>query len=206
MNVFLGIYFEVLVAALDSVGIDLVVVEDKPTSSGTIELADLNGIEVRVLKKGVATAEALPTKADLGISAGFGRLFKRPHIERFGCLLNFHPGIVEQNRGRHGLLVAALEKHEMMGITCHLIDSEEIDAGPIVAQVQLPIDYGSNFDANHKKLREKFEPLARPVFKEYEKKKSLTGVPWKPTQESYFPPLTPAQMKKVFDARTLGDL
>jgi folate-dependent phosphoribosylglycinamide formyltransferase PurN len=206
MNVFLGPYFEVMEAAIDVVGVDQVIVEDRPTSAETINLAERYGIRASILAKDEPLTAVWPDHAELALVAGFGRLLRQSVLTRLKHAINFHPAIVEQNRGRHGLLTAALHGHEMMGITCHVIDTEEIDAGPIIAQYRVPIDYSANFDANHDRLRKAFEPMARLVLSDYKGSGKFTALPWTATEESYYPPLSPDQVRKVLDSPTLGSL
>ncbi|HIJ93676.1 MAG TPA: hypothetical protein HPP84_09935 [Rhodospirillaceae bacterium] len=204
MNVFLGAYREVLEVAAATVGVDLVIVEDKETSADCVQFSEERGVRLKKLRRGEDLAESFPEKVDLAVIMGFTRLLKEPLIRRCGTVVNFHPGIVEVNRGRHGLLTAALKGHGMMGVTCHLIDSEEIDAGPIIAQVRLPIDYGRDFDANHARLRKTLKPLARLVLEEYRERGTVTALLWTPDADSYHPPLSPDELRRVLEAPSLG--
>ncbi len=204
MNVFLGTYREVLEAASETVGVELVIVEDKQTSADCIQFSEERGVRLKKPRRGEDLAESFPERVDLAVIMGFTRLLKEPLIRRCGTIINFHPGIVEVNRGRHGLLTAALKGHGMMGVTCHLVDSEEIDAGPIIAQVRLPIDYGRDFDANHARLRKTLKPLARLVLEEYRERSTVTALPWTPDADSYHPPLTPDELRRVLEAPSLG--
>ena len=40
-----------------------------------------------------------------------------------------------------------------MALTAHFIDSESIDAGPIVMQMSIPINYNSTYKENENRLR-----------------------------------------------------
>ena len=193
-------------AAIDLVGVDLVVVEDQPTSAQTINLAERFGIRTSILAKSEPLIAVWPDDVELAMVAGFGRLLRQSVLDQLKYAINFHPGIVEQNRGRHGLLTAALHGHEMMGITCHVIDSEEVDAGPIIAQYRVPIDYSANFDVNHLRLRKAFEPMTKLVLGDYGERGNFTALPWTATEESYYPPLSPDQVRRVLDSPTLGSL
>ncbi len=204
MNIFLGTYREVLEAALETVGIDLVIVEDKPSSADCARFSEEHGIRLKKLRPGEDLAESFPERVELAVIMGFTRILREPLIRHSGTIINFHPGIVEVNRGRHGLLTAALKGHGMMGVTCHLIDSEEIDAGPIIAQVRIPIDYGRDFDANHARLRMTLKPLARLVLEEYRDRGTVTALPWTPDAASYHAPLSPDELRHVLEAPSLG--
>lgn len=205
MNVFLGTYWEVLDAARETVGIDLVVVEDKPTAARAAEHARRCGIPVAVLAQGARLSDIFPSSVDLAVVGSFGRILRMPVIGRCKAVLNVHPGIVEVCRGRHTLPVNVLRGDPMMGITFHLIESEEIDAGPIVAQIRLPIDYDADFDANHARLRRALEPMARLVLAEYASRGVFPAWAWTPTPDSYHPPLPPETFRTVLEAGRLAD-
>jgi methionyl-tRNA formyltransferase len=205
-NIFLGTYWEVLEIAHKLVGIGVVVIEDKPTSQGTADCAARLGVPLVTVGRGQPLADRFPPAAGLVLSAGFGRLFKTPVLARCATVLNFHPGLVETCRGRHTLPVNARRGDAFMGITCHRIDDERIDAGPVIAQVRLPIDYDANFDVNHARLRRFLAPLAEGVLADYRATGRFTALPWDAGPDSYHPPLSPEELETVLTARRLADI
>jgi methionyl-tRNA formyltransferase len=86
------------------------------------------------------------------ISAGCGILFSQQIIDSSALIVNFHPGDIFTCRGRHPLPFAIMKKLPQMAISAHVINSEKIDAGPLIAQTFLPIDYKASYAANERML------------------------------------------------------
>lgn len=74
-----------------------------------------------------------PQKVDLVISYLFWKVIRKPLIElgRNGCV-NYHNAILPDYKGLGGYNLAILNKLNNWGTSVHYIDSEAIDAGPIV--------------------------------------------------------------------------
>jgi len=85
-------------------------------------------------------------------SAGCGLLFAQSVIDACTRVVNFHPGDLFTCRGRHPLPFAILKKLPQMCISAHFIDSEKIDAGPLITRIFLPIDYDASYAANERAL------------------------------------------------------
>ena len=78
----------------------------------------------------------LPLTKDesLGISFGFGIIFKNPQIELFTHgIWNIHAGKLPNYRGRHPISYAMLNGDMRLGMTIHQIN-ESIDSGHMVVQ------------------------------------------------------------------------
>ena len=84
------------------------------------------------------TIEALRSIVpDLGIIAA-SRILKREAIEAFKLgVLNFHPGIIPENRGLNAVKWAVY-KNIPQGMTAHFID-ERVDAGRVLKKVIIPV-------------------------------------------------------------------
>jgi methionyl-tRNA formyltransferase len=85
-------------------------------------------------------------------SAGCGLLFPQAVIDVCVQVVNFHPGDLFTCRGKHPLPFAILKKLSQMCISAHCIDSEKIDAGPLIARFFMPIDYSTSYAANERIL------------------------------------------------------
>ena len=206
-NIFAGTYLEVLEMSDKLVGIDKIIVEDKPSSQSVIDYANLNKIDCVIIDKQTLVDDKLiTTNIGLVLVASFGRTLKNSFIQCAQCVVNFHPGIIQFCRGRHPLPVAILQRHKMMGMTCHVIDSEEIDAGPIVAQIQLPINYNQNYWYNEKRLRSTLYGLTEIVLSEYVNKNEVSMTDWFVEDKYYMKPLSSHELEKVFSAQQLASL
>ena len=76
---------------------------------------------------------------DVIISIASSQIFKHEllHAARKGCI-NYHTAILPRYRGRQPLFWALLNGEREVGISIHEMD-EELDNGPIIAQVRIPV-------------------------------------------------------------------
>ena len=81
-------------------------------------------------------------RPDLVVLAGFMRILTGPFVDHYrGRMLNIHPSLLPRFRGldTHArALAAGVEEH---GASVHFVTSE-LDGGPVVAQVRVPVDPG----------------------------------------------------------------
>ncbi|NND90278.1 MAG: phosphoribosylglycinamide formyltransferase [Granulosicoccus sp.] len=81
----------------------------------------------------------LVVRPDWIVLAGFMRILTRSFVERWeGRILNIHPSLLPRYPGldTHARAIAAGDSHA--GASVHIV-SPELDAGPVIAQVQVPI-------------------------------------------------------------------
>ena len=60
-------------------------------------------------------------------------------------ILNLHSGLLPQYRGAVASFWSLLHHADDLGMTLHWIDSEAIDAGPIIATTRQPLDSGQSY-------------------------------------------------------------
>jgi phosphoribosylglycinamide formyltransferase 1 len=78
-------------------------------------------------------------RADAVICAGFMRRLKAPVLTEWaGRIINIHPSLLPQFPGRDAIPQALAAGVSVTGCTVHLV-TEEIDAGEILAQSEVPI-------------------------------------------------------------------
>jgi len=88
----------------------------------------------------------------LGVSYGFGLIFKEDLIHRFEAgIWNVHPGILPENRGRHPLSWSVLKNEAYFGVTIHVMDAE-IDCGVHLAHAKIDRDLGDTPSTAENKL------------------------------------------------------
>ncbi len=86
-------------------------------------------------------------RADLVCNAGFMRLHSSAFVREWrGRQLNIHPSLLPAFRGLHPQARALEAGVRIAGATVHFV-SEEMDAGPIVAQGAVPVLPGDDEDA-----------------------------------------------------------
>ncbi len=95
-----------------------------------------------------ALSEALKlARVDLVCNAGFMRLHSPAFVrEWYGRQLNIHPSLLPAFRGLHPHAHALKAGVRIAGATVHFV-SEEMDAGPIVAQGAVPVLPGDDEEA-----------------------------------------------------------
>lgn len=117
--------------------------------AGGIERARRAGIPVRVIAHGDfacraqfddALAEAIEAfTPDLVILAGFMRILGAAFIRRFDRrILNIHPSLLPRFKGTHTHRRAIEAGETEHGATVHVV-TEDLDDGPVVSQVRVPV-------------------------------------------------------------------
>ncbi|MDR3649103.1 MAG: formyltransferase family protein, partial [Acidimicrobiales bacterium] len=91
---------------------------------------------------------------DLVAMAGFGTVFARPLFDAFpGRVLNTHPAILPAFPGWHAVEKALAAGVAVTGCTVHLA-TVETDAGPILAQQEVPVHPGDTVESLHERIKE----------------------------------------------------
>ncbi|HRY85840.1 MAG TPA: formyltransferase family protein [Candidatus Omnitrophota bacterium] len=207
-NLFMGTFETVLSEVINFIPIDCILAEDKPASAKVVALGKKLGLEVRMFRTYDELVAQTGDFKKIGICfiAGFGTILRNDFIQKCDAVVNMHLGDVADCRGRHPLPTAILRKDRMMTATIHLIDSEKIDAGPILGKTSLPIDYDKNYTANEIELLKAAVQLTREVLNQYKRTGSFRGQPWKAPDGSYQPKVPSETLERVFRARTLKEL
>jgi phosphoribosylglycinamide formyltransferase-1 len=142
-----------------------VVVADRPC--GALDIARDAGIPAELLERTdfgkdfdrVAYTEhvvaALQAHAvDLVAIAGFGTILSPGFVDAFGGrALNTHPALLPDFKGWHAVRDTLAAGVAVTGCTVHLV-TEEVDAGPIVAQREVPVLEGDTEDTLHERIKE----------------------------------------------------
>lgn len=113
----------------------------------TLDLADRLDVSVGWGKP--TTGQMRNMGADIGLVMGFQ--FKIPVVDgiRF---VNLHPTLLPEGRGQFPLPWLILHHPESSGLTLHRI-TEEMDSGPILGQVPVPISQDESLDTLCAKVR-----------------------------------------------------
>ncbi len=74
----------------------------------------------------------------LVVGAGYMRVLSPAFLGRFPAILNVHPSLLPEFRGLNAARRALQSGVKRTGVTVHLM-VEEVDAGPVVAQEEVPI-------------------------------------------------------------------
>ncbi|OGF69348.1 methionyl-tRNA formyltransferase [Candidatus Giovannonibacteria bacterium RIFCSPLOWO2_02_FULL_45_14] len=101
---------------------------------------------------------------DLGVIAYYGKIIPRKTLEipKHG-FINIHPSLLPRYRGPSPVRTAILAGDKITGVTIH-ITVPKVDAGPIIAQKEFPINPEDNYEALEEKLfREAAGMLPRAI-------------------------------------------
>jgi len=112
-------------------------------------------------------------------------------------------GDINLCRGRHPLPVAILKGHKSMGATVHLINSEKIDAGPVLAKVLFPIDYRKSYRYNENKLIEVMRLMTGLLLEDYLKKGGFSSYAWDSKNSVYYKPLNSQILNTIVNSDNL---
>jgi phosphoribosylglycinamide formyltransferase-1 len=156
-----GTILEAMLAG--GIEVELVVV-DRPCRA--TEVAESNGVAALVLERPsygadfdrVAYTEELVDLLegrgiDLVVMAGFGTILAKPIFDRFaGRILNTHPALLPAFPGWHAVADALEHGIKVTGCTVH-VATEEVDAGPILAQEAVEVRPDDTVESLHERIK-----------------------------------------------------
>jgi phosphoribosylglycinamide formyltransferase-1 len=92
---------------------------------------------------------------ELVVDAGYDRIHTRPFMEAFrGRIVNVHPSLLPEFGGGMDAVEQALRSGvEVTGATVHLV-TEDLDAGPILAQERVPVLKGDTVESLRRRIHE----------------------------------------------------
>lgn len=198
--VFFGSYFEVLEVIAEHHDIFCVFLENKSSNIELFNSLIKKGYNARLIKNIDQAILELPPNL-YAISASFGLIFKHQHLNHFSKVINFHPGCLYSNRGKHPLPQAILNSHKTMSVSVHEITDEKIDLGKFIAKLELTIDYSSDYNSNDCRMRSCLKYLASYVSENLDS--GLVSCDLLETEESYYPPLNKELLNEIMASENL---
>jgi len=92
-------------------------------------------------------------EVDLVVMAGFGTILAKPIFDRFaGHVLNTHPALLPAFPGWHAVADALDYGVKVTGCTVH-VATEEVDAGPILAQEAVEVRPEDTVESLHERIK-----------------------------------------------------
>ena len=209
MNIFMG-HFDIVLEELilQGITIDEVIVENKSSNHKVIQFCQQRKIPFHIINSYedlVKNFSKFEKKVDYCFVASFGKILKMDIIDKCNFIINFHPGDVFTCRGRHPLPSAILHNYAEMGITVHLIKDENIDAGPILYRLLMPIDYNSSYKNNENRLMRALRHITSLVAEDIKNGKIIT-LNWDVKKSIYFKPLENEILSEIIKANSLKDI
>jgi phosphoribosylglycinamide formyltransferase-1 len=143
----------------------VLVVADRPC--GALEIAQQAGIAAELVERSdfspdfdrVAythdVVDALRAHdVELVAIAGFGTILSKPFVDAYGGrAVNTHPALLPAFKGWHAVRDALDAGVKVTGTTVHLV-TEDVDAGPILAQEAVPVLDGDTESTLHERIKE----------------------------------------------------
>lgn len=127
----------------------LAVAASHGVASLVLHRADFTDLDARDRAVGHALTEAM---VDLAVLAGYDQVLRPTYFEAFGGrTINIHPSLLPAHGGR-GMLGMAVHRSVLAagepqtGVTVHEV-TREVDAGPILAQVEVPVRFGDDAES-----------------------------------------------------------
>jgi phosphoribosylglycinamide formyltransferase-1 len=91
---------------------------------------------------------------DLVAIAGFGTILSEPFVDSFGGrAVNTHPALLPAFKGWHAVRDALAAGVKVTGCTVHLV-TEDVDAGPILAQEAVPVLDDDTEETLHERIKQ----------------------------------------------------
>jgi phosphoribosylglycinamide formyltransferase-1 len=107
---------------------------------------------VAYTKEVVATLER--HGVDLVAIAGFGTILSEPFVDAFAArAVNTHPALLPAFKGWHAVRDALAAGVKVTGCTVHLV-TEDVDAGPILAQESVPVLDDDTEETLHERIKQ----------------------------------------------------
>jgi len=113
----------------------------------------LSDFESRARWDEALTGQCAAYQPDLIVLAGFMKLTGEAFLQRFGGIaVNTHPALCPAFPGMHAAQDALDYGVKVTGCTLFVVDAA-VDAGPIVAQVAVPVADGDNPESLHERIK-----------------------------------------------------
>lgn len=106
-------------------------------------------------------------KIDLVVLAGYMLILGREIIKEYpNRIINIHPAILPCFKGMHSIRDAYSKGVKVTGVTVHFVD-EDMDNGPIIAQVPVFVDQSDTLDSLEEKIHSVEHKLYPRVVEQY---------------------------------------
>jgi phosphoribosylglycinamide formyltransferase 1 len=143
----------------------VVVIADRPC--GALDIARDSSIPAELVKRQDFTAEFdrvaythevvdVLQRHNVGLVAiaGFGTILSKPFVDAYGGrAVNTHPALLPAFKGWHAVRDALTFGVKVTGTTVHLV-TEDVDAGPILAQEAVPVLDGDTEETLHERIKQ----------------------------------------------------
>lgn len=142
---------------------------------------------------------------EITLVGSFGIIFTEEMINSLNNqIINVHPGILPDYRGRHPLPQAIVNRERFMGISSHFL-TKSIDEGRIIDMKITNIDYSNSYMDNINELYSFLPDLIDNTIDKYLKKDFPIMSNFN-IKSKYYKPLSKEKIREIIDAQKLIDL
>ncbi len=207
-NVFIGSMDRVLMAMADHMPVHVVIasrgrlrnmrLEKQLRGSGTLWL-EYTGRE--------GFLEVIANIDDPGICAvaGFSWRLEQPFIDACELLVNIHPGDLLCCRGPQPIEAALYHRHTSLGVCAHIIDSEAMDAGPILHSDSLSVDPSKGYHWHKSQINHLTYKVTNRLMKRLAAGERPLGQHWDVDASHWYERLPREEVKAMVIAPCLAD-
>jgi methionyl-tRNA formyltransferase len=205
MNIYAGNYHEVLETFHHLKGVDHVIAERRNIENEIIEFCKRENIEISLVQTSDDVTDVAEEIGNISLCliASFGLILKKPFIDRTNLIMNIHPGSLYNSRGRHPLPFAISKGLSFMTLTAHLIQDEKIDHGPIMMEINLPIDYYCSYNENDQRLRSCLPYVTDYILRNLNRRMEMPVLKADLRSSVYNKPLDKEELSSMMNAKTL---
>jgi methionyl-tRNA formyltransferase len=100
--------------------------------------------EVSSVNNDSVISELKKIKIDYVFSVSYGEIIKSEFLNTIAPVINFHPGLLPENKGADPFASILLNKTEITGISIHFMD-EEIDSGKILLMEKIKVSKNETY-------------------------------------------------------------
>lgn len=161
-----GSNFETIVEHVDEgrLSVEIAGLVCNNPGAGCLDRAERLGVDSHVIDHrefearepfDAAVVEQLQTlEVEWVVMAGWMRIVTRSFIEAYrDRIINLHPSLLPAFRGAHAVEDALEAGVKITGCSVHIV-TEEVDAGPLVAQAAVPVHAGDDSDTLHERIHD----------------------------------------------------
>jgi methionyl-tRNA formyltransferase len=204
-TIFMGFSITALSTLHQKMGVQAALFEDRPSNEEVMNFCRKNQIPFHVIQTHEDMVEYISTLPPITncFVAAFGTILKDSFLSKIKNVINIHPADVRVCRGRHAFPQSIANGDSIMMATAHLIDSEKIDAGPIVALACLPFEYHESYSHNDRIMQTLFGNVISMCCDFWKLHGRFPASPWNLSQSHYFQRMELSLFTKIVNSGNL---
>ncbi len=206
-NVFFGSYHQLLEAMDQHLPVDIVLAPKGRLRNMRLErrLRD-RGVDWRELPDRETFLQCQQELGTLGYCGvgGFSWRISQSVVDASVAVINCHPGDLLICRGPQPLAAALVEQHKTLGACVHVIDSEAMDSGPLLARELIQVDPAKGYSWHQQQVMQLLAATAAQVFSQLAAGQTVAETPWAVEESHWYPRPAPELLKQLYMTPSLA--